>query len=106
MMVHNVFKDNILPLVDLADTSLFDIGLMMKTPSFTSHIDLDTIDVNNVTYLHSSFGGDVLHILPPLSIGVPSTYGMGMNGLDKIYGSHAWCTTRTTNIQNEFGLTI
>ena len=29
-----------------------------------------------------------------------------MDGMDKIYDGHAWCKTKTTNIQNEFGLTF
>lgn len=60
-------------------------------------IDFDSIDVCDVMYLSTSFDNNVIFfVLPPLPIGVPSTNGFGMDGMDKIYDGHAWRTTKTT----------
>jgi hypothetical protein len=29
-----------------------------------------------------------------------------MDGMDKMCNGHPWCTTKTTNIQNDFGLSF
>lgn len=29
-----------------------------------------------------------------------------MDGMDNIHDGHAWCSTKTTNIQNDFGLSF
>lgn len=41
-----------------------------------------------------------------VEVGVPNAYGKTMDGMDKIYDGHALCRTKTTNIQNEYGLTF
>ena len=35
---------------------------------------------------------------------VLSAYGYFMSGMNKICDKHPWCTTKTTNIQNDFGI--
>jgi hypothetical protein len=37
---------------------------------------------------------------------VPSTYGRSMDDIDKMCDGHPWSTTKTTNIQNDFGLSF
>jgi hypothetical protein len=69
-------------------------------------IDFDSIDVCEVKYLPPSFDGDVIFILPPINVDVSSTYGRSMDGTDKMCDGHLWCTTKTTNIQNNFGLSF
>ena len=64
--------------------------------SVLTTIDFDNIDVHDVKYLSPSFDGDVLFVLPPLSMGVPSAmpYGCAMDGMDKMCDDHLWCTTK------------
>ena len=69
-------------------------------------IDFDNIDKRNVKYLPLLFDDDVLIVLPPLSVGVPSAYECTMDGMDKMCDGHSWCTTKITNIQNDFGLSF
>ena len=57
-------------------------------------------------YLPSSFNGNVIFILSPVKTGIPYAYDKAMDDMDKIYDVHVWCRTKTTNIQNEFGLTF
>ena len=33
-------------------------------------------------------------------------YGSSMDGMDKMCDGHHWCTTKTMNIQNNFGLSF
>ena len=37
---------------------------------------------------------------------VPSAYGRSMDDMDKMCDGHSWCTTKTTNIQNDFELSF
>ena len=77
-----------------------------RSKSNPASIDFDNIDVHDVKYLPSSFDGEILLILPPVPFGVPSTYSRSMDGMDKMCDGHPWCTTKTTNIQNNFGLSF
>jgi hypothetical protein len=77
-----------------------------RSKSDLASIDFDSIEVRDVKYLPSSFDGDILFVLPPVPFGVPSAYGRSMDGMDKMCDGHPWCTTKTTNIQNDFGLTF
>ena len=80
---------------------------VVKDPNFyLTNIDFDNIIIERVKYLLSSFDGDVIFILPLVKIGIPDTYDKTMDEMDKIYYRHAWCRIKTTNIQNEFGLTF
>ena len=65
-------------------------------------IDFNSIDVRSIKYLPSSFDGDIIFVSPPLPMGVPRAYGCSMDNMDKICDAHPWCTTKTTNIQNNF----
>ena len=67
-------------------------------------IDFDYIDVRDVKYLPSYFNDNVLFLLPPVALRVPSTHDHSMDGMDKMCDCHHWCTTKTTTIQNDFGL--
>ena len=71
-----------------------------------SYIDFDNIGVHNIKYLPSSFNGDVLFVLPLVAHRVPSMYGCLIDDMNKMYDGHPWCTTKTTNIQNDFGLSF
>ena len=59
-----------------------------------------------VGWVLSSFNGDVLFLLPPVALKVPSTYGHSMDGMDEMCDGHPLCTTKITNIQNNFGLSF
>ena len=48
--------------------------------------------------------GDILFLLPHVTLRVLSTYVRSMDAMDKMCDGHLWCTTKTTNIQNDFGL--
>lgn len=39
-------------------------------------------------------------------MGVSSMYGQSMDGMDKMCDGHLWCTTKSTNIQNNFGFSF
>ena len=65
-----------------------------KSKSDLVSIDFDYINVRDVKYLPSSFNGDVLFLLPPVSLKVPSMYGHSMDGIDKMCDDHPWCTTK------------
>jgi hypothetical protein len=77
-----------------------------RSKSDFASIDFDNIEVRDVKYMPSSFDGDILFVLPPVPFGVPSAYGRSMDDMDKMCDGHPWCTTKTTNIQNDFGLTF
>jgi hypothetical protein len=77
-----------------------------RSKSDLTAIDFDSIDVRDVKYLPSSFDGDVILNLPPINVDVFSTDGRSMVGMDKICDRQLWCTTNTTNIQNNFGLSF
>ena len=61
---------------------------------------------HDVKYLPSSFNDNILFILPHVTLRVLNTYGSSMNGMDKNCEGHPWCITKTTNIQNNFGLSF
>ena len=77
---------------------------MRRSKSDLTAIDFDSIDVRDVKYLPSSFDGDVILNLPPINVDVFSTDGRSIVDMDKICNRQLWCTTNTTNIQNDFGL--
>ena len=77
-----------------------------RSKSDLTTIDFENIMVRDVKYLPSSFDGDILFVLPLVPLGVPSAYGRSMDGMDKMCDGHPWCTTKTTNIQNDFGLSF
>ena len=55
-----------------------------RSKSDLASIDFDSIDVCDVNYLTSSLNGDVLFLLPPVTLNAPSTYGRSMDGMDKM----------------------
>lgn len=62
-------------------------------------INFDSINVRDVKYLAPSFDGDILFVLPLVSMNIPNVYNRFMDGIDKMYDGHHWCTTtKTTNI--------
>ena len=77
-----------------------------RSKSDLTAIVFDTINVRNVKYLPPYFDGDVIITLPPIVVDVSSTYGRSMDGIDKMCDGHPWCTTKITNIQNDFGLSL
>lgn len=38
--------------------------------------------------------------------GILDAYDRPIDGMDKIYSDHTWCKSKTTNIQNEFGMIL
>lgn len=66
-------------------------------------IDFDNIDVHDVKYLPLSFDADVLFVLSLVSMNAYNAYGCSMGNMDKMCDNHPWCTTKPTNIQNNFG---
>ena len=77
-----------------------------RSESNLESIDFNSIEVRDLKYLPSSFDGDILFVLPSVSFGVPSAYGRSMDGMDKMCDRYLWCTAKTTNTQNDFGLTF
>jgi hypothetical protein len=75
-----------------------------RSKSNLTTINFDSIDIRDIKYLPPSFDGDVIFILPPIAVDVSSTSGRSMDAMDKMCDGHPWCTTKTTNIQNDFGL--
>lgn len=71
-------------------------------------IDFDNILVCKVKYLPSFFDGDVIFEIRIVNLArwVPTTYGRGMDGMAKNIVGCFWCTTKTMNIHNYFGLTF
>ena len=69
-------------------------------------IDFDSIDVCDVKYLPPSFDNVRLFVLHHVAMGFPNAFGQFMNGMDKMCDIHPWYTTKTTNIQNNFGLSF
>ena len=61
-------------------------------------INFDSIDICDVKYLPPSFNDDVLFILPPINMGIPSTYGCSMDDIDKMCDKYPWCITKIINI--------
>ena len=74
-----------------------------RSKSDYTAIDFDSIDVRHIKYLPPSFNDDVVFILPPINVDVSSTYRHFMDDMDKMCDGHPWCTTKTINIQNDFG---
>ena len=77
-----------------------------RSKSDLTVIDFDSIDIRDVKYLPPSFDGDIIFILPPIAVDVSSMYGRSMNGMDKMCDGYPWCTTKITNIQNDFRLSF
>jgi hypothetical protein len=77
-----------------------------RSKSNLASIDFESIDVRDVKYLPASFNSDVLFLLPHVALKAPNTYGCLMDNMDKMCDSHLWCTTKITNIQNDFGLSF
>ena len=76
-----------------------------------SNFELIIVDFNNnyiheVKYLPSSFDNNVLFVLLLVAMGVPSAYEHSMDGINKMCNGHPWCTTKTTNIQNDSGFSF
>ena len=61
-------------------------------------IDFDSIDVHGDKDLLTSFDSDILFVLSPLSMRIPSTYDHSICSMDKMCDGHPWCTTKNTNI--------
>ena len=75
-----------------------------SSKSYLIATNFENIIVRDVKFLPSSFNGDMLFVLPLMPLGVLSAYGRSRDGMDKMCDGHLWCTTKTTNIQNDFGL--
>ena len=70
-----------------------------RSKSNLSIINFDNIDVRDVKYLPPFFDGDVLFILPPINMSVPSMYELSMDSIYKMCGRHPWCICKAqTNI--------
>jgi hypothetical protein len=65
-------------------------------------IDFDNIDVRDIKYLPPSFDDDVVFILLQINVDVSSLYGHSIDDMEKMCNGHPWCTTKTTNNQNNF----
>lgn len=57
-------------------------------------IDFNNIDLCDVKHLPPSFDGDILFVLPPMAIWVPSAYGHFMDGITR-------CATGTLGAQQK-----
>jgi hypothetical protein len=66
-------------------------------------LDFDSLDIQRVKFLPSTFNGDVLFELPPVNTSGP--FHM-MHGVDKRHDGHAWIKTVTSNIKNDKSLTF
>jgi hypothetical protein len=66
-------------------------------------LDFDTLDIQRVKFLPSTFNGDVLFELPPIDTSGP--FHM-MHGMDKRHDGHAWTKTVTSNIKSDMSLTF
>jgi hypothetical protein len=77
-----------------------------KSKSDLVFIDFDSIDVRDVKYLPSFFNGDVLFALPLLHLKFQIRMTVQLDDMNKMYDGHHWCTTKTINIQNDFGLSF
>jgi hypothetical protein len=63
----------------------------------------DTLDIQRVKFLPSTFNGDVLFELPLVDTSGP--FHM-MHGMDKRHDGHAWTKTVTSNIKSDMSLTF
>ncbi len=68
------------------------------------NLDYDNITILVVSFLPTTFNGDILLELLPLSPSNPSS--TQMQGMDKKYDGHAWSKVITANIKNSFGLSF
>ena len=62
----------------------------------------DKIAYHKVQYLPPTYNGDVIFELPPSRVSTSSSKS-GMDGMDKRFDGHTWCTS---NIHNSQGLTF
>jgi hypothetical protein len=90
--------------------SIQSIVHRLHTMSETRHaskklrnLDYDKITILIVSFLPTTFNGDIIWKLPLLSPNNPSS--TQMQGMDKKYG-HAWSKVIITNIKNSFGLSF
>ncbi len=68
------------------------------------NLDYDKIIILVISFLPTTFNGDILFELPPLSPSNPSS--LHMQGMDRKYDGHAWSKVITTNIKNSFGFSL
>lgn len=73
-----------------------------RSKSNLTTVDFDNINVCDVKYLPTSYDGDVLYVLPFVSMGVLIVYGCFRNGMEKMCVGHPWCIIKTISIQNDF----
>ena len=69
-------------------------------------IDYSSIRHERVTYLPSTFNGDVMFELPPAEASASRSQAKAMQGMDKRYDGHVWTKTITSNITNTMGLSF
>ena len=74
--------------------------------SYFTAIDFENTVVCQCQLLPYFFDGDILFVYVLVPLGVPSAYDRSMGGKDKMCDGHPWCTTKTTNIKIDFGLSF
>jgi hypothetical protein len=68
------------------------------------NLDYHKITILAISFFPTTFNGDILFELPPLSPNNPSS--IQMQGMAKKYDGHTWSKVITTNIKNSFGLSF
>ena len=76
-----------------------------RSKSNLTNNDFNKVVMEDVKYLPFS-DGNVLFILPSIKIVILDAYGKAMDGMDKIYNEHAWCSPKIINTKSNFGLTF
>jgi hypothetical protein len=66
----------------------------------------NSLDIQRVQYLPSTFNGDVLFELPPVDMSGLQTQGKLMHGKDKHHDGHPWTKTVTSHIKNDMSLSF
>jgi len=65
-------------------------------------LDYEVITIEFMDYLPTKFNGDIFFELPPICH--PLGQLEQLQGMDKKFDGHAWCTLQISNIKNSFRL--
>ena len=83
---------------------LLHLASMHRSRNELSTMDLSTMKHETVPFLPPVFDGDVIFELPPCGPSSSASGAKNLEGMDKRYDEHPWCTLVTTNIHNSDNL--
>ncbi len=93
----------------MGKASMLSVVECLRAMSFAMHassklrdLNYDSLCIEIVLCILTTFNGDVLFKLPPFNS--PNSHSSQMQGMNKKHDSHAWYKVKMTNIKDNFNL--